>query len=441
MTENIKVAVIGAGPAGLFAAERLAALGYGVVLFNRDIKPGGMAEYGIYPDKQAVKDGLRRQFNLILANDQIHYYGNVNVGEERMVTIPQILAWGVPAVLVACGAQGTKWLGIPGEKLAGAYHAKDVVYHYNRLPPFSTMPINIGKRVVIVGAGNVMADVARYLISQPQVEEVHICVRRGPAEVKFTKKELATIIHAIDFDALHAEIDRVAQVMRAVGQDPEQELEIFHSTGSKQPPASNNARILMHFLVSPTEVLDDGTGRMRGLLLGDNTLVGDAENTSARGLGSSWTLDADTVIFAIGDKVETRLGVPVLKNDYQHTLEPCFPIDGQSYEAADGSTGKPWAGVFLAGWSRVASSGLVGNAKKDGMNAAAAIDQFLQAENYTGIPLDELDALVGRLINPVVRKADLLRLVEAERARAETSDPEGAKYLTNDEMLNVMGLL
>jgi ferredoxin--NADP+ reductase len=180
---------------------------------------------------------------------------------------------------------------------------------------------------------------------------------------------------------------------------------------------------------------------MRGLLLGDNTLVGDAENTSARGLGSSWTLDADTVIFAIGDKVETRLGVPVLKNDYQHTLEPCFPIDGQSYEAADGSTGKPWAGVFLAGWSRVASSGLVGNAKKDGMNAAAAIDQFLQAENYTGIPLDELDALVGRLINPVVRKADLLRLVEAERARAETSDPEGAKYLTNDEMLNVMGLL
>jgi ferredoxin--NADP+ reductase len=440
MTENIKVAVIGAGPAGLFAAERLAALGYGVVLFNRDIKPGGMAEYGIYPDKQAVKDGLRRQFNLILANDQIHYYGNVNVGEDRPVTVPQILAWGVPALLVACGAQGTKWLGIPGEKLAGVYHAKDVVYHYNRLPPFSTMPINIGKHVVIVGAGNVMADVARYLISQQQVEEVHICIRRGPAEVKFTRKELATIIHAVDFDMLHAEIDRVAHVMRAVGQDPEQELDIFHSTASKEPPSPTNARILMHFLVSPSKVLDDGTGRMGSLLLEDNTLVGDAENTTARGLGSNWMLPADTVIFAIGDKVETKLGVPVLKNDYQHTLEPKFPIEGQSYEAADGSTGQPWAGVFLAGWSRIASNGLVGNAKKDGINAAAAIDQYLQTQNCTGIPLEELDGLLSRLVDPVVRKADLLRLVDNERARAETSDQESAKYLTNAEMLKVMGL-
>lgn len=441
MTENIKVAVIGAGPAGLFAAERLAVLGYGVVLFNRDIKPGGMAEYGIYPDKHAIKDGLRRQFNLILANDQIHYYGNVNIGEDRPVTIPQILAWGVPAVLVACGAQGTKWLGIPGEDLTGAYHAKDVVYHYNRLPPFSTMPIRIGKHVAIVGAGNVMADVARYLISQPQVEEVHICVRRGPAEVKFTRKELATIIHAFNFDVLHAEIDRVAPAMRGVGQDPDQELGIFHSTESKEPPGSTNKRIIMHFLVSPTAVLDDGSGCMRGLLLEDNTLVGDAENTRAHGLGTNWTLDAETVIFAIGDKVENKLGVPVLKNDYQHTLEPGFPIEGQSYEAADGSTGKPWTGVFLAGWSRVASSGLVGNAKKDGMNAAAAIDQFLQAESYTGIPIEELDGLVGRLVNPVVRKADLLRLIEDERARAESSDPESVKYLTNDEMLRVMGLL
>ena len=81
MAESIKVSIIGAGPAGLFAAEKLTTLGYSVVIFNRDIKPGGMAEYGIYPEKHAVKDGLRRQFNNILTSDQIYYYGNIQVGE------------------------------------------------------------------------------------------------------------------------------------------------------------------------------------------------------------------------------------------------------------------------------------------------------------------------------------------------------------------------
>lgn len=440
MAESIKVSIIGAGPAGLFAAEKLTTLGYSVVIFNRDIKPGGMAEYGIYPEKHAVKDGLRRQFNNILTSDQIYYYGNIQVGEERALTIPQILARGVPAVLVACGAQGTKWLGIPGEKLNGVYHAKDVVYHYNRLPPFSTMPINIGKRVVIVGAGNVMADVARYLVSQPQVEEVHICARRGPAEVKFTRKELGTIIHAIDFAALNAEFDRVAPIMRAVGQEPEKELEFFNSTEFKETPSTGNGRIFMHFLSSPTEILGDDSGRVCGLRLENNTLVGEPDNTSARGLGSMWTLDTDTVIFAIGDKVENKLGLPVLKNDYQHTLEPNYPVDGHSYEAADAASGKPWPGVFLAGWSRLASNGLVGNAKKDGLNAAAAIDQYLHSGNFPGVSLQEIDALVSRFDFPVVRKGDLQRLIEAERKRAEISDPERAKFLTNDEMLQVMGL-
>lgn len=440
MNETIHVAIIGAGPAGLFAAEKLASLGYGVVLFNRDIKPGGMAEYGIYPDKHAIKDGLRRQFNLILASEQIHYYGNVCVGEDRCLSIPQIFAWGVPTVLVACGAQGTKWLGLPGENLNGVYHAKDVIFHYNRLPPYSTMPINIGRRVVIVGAGNVMADVARYLVGQPQVEEVHICVRRGPAEIKFTKKELGTIIHAIDFDALHAEFARVGAYMRAVGQDPDQEMEIFNSMELKSQRSEQAARIIMHFLVSPVEILGDETSVMRGLLLEDNKLTGEPDNTSARGLGTRWTLDAETVIFAIGDKVEEKLGVPVQKNDYRHAQHPKYPVDGQSYEVEDPVTDQPWSGVFLAGWSRVASSGLVGNAKKDGVNAAEAIDQYLRTENLPGVSLETIDKTVAGFDCPIVRKADLQRLIGDERKRAEGSNAELAKYLTNEEMLKVMKL-
>lgn len=441
MTEDIHVAVIGAGPAGLFAAEKLAGCGYGVALFNRDIKPGGMAEYGIYPDKHAVKDGLRRQFHNILLSERIHYFGNVCVGEDRCLSIPQLLGWGIPAVLVACGAQGTKWLGLPGEQLKGVYHAKDVVYHYNRLPPFSTMPITIGKRVVIVGAGNVMADVARYLLDQDQVEEVHICVRRGPAEVKFTKKELGTIIHAFDLAALGAEIERIAPLMREIGQEPEKEMELFTSAALKAALVQNTVKIFMHFLVSPTEIVGGHNSHMHGLLLEDNKLVGEPENTKARGLGTTWTLEADTVIFAIGDKVENRLGVPMQKNDYCHALEPRFPVDGESYEVQDPATGKPWDGVFLAGWSRVASSGLVGNAKRDGVNAAEAIMQYVQSGNFTGVPIQKIDEYVAHFDCPVVRKPDLHRLVEDMHARAQDGNLETAKYLTNEEMLKVMGLL
>ena len=118
-------------------------------------------------------------------------------------------------------------MGIPGENLAGVFHAKDLVFHYNHLPPFSTAPIEIGRRVVIVGAGNVMADVTRYLLGQTGVEEIHICVRRGPAEVKFTQKELESIIADFDFEALAGEFARVTPLMESLGQDPEAEMGLY----------------------------------------------------------------------------------------------------------------------------------------------------------------------------------------------------------------------
>ncbi|MBI3737822.1 MAG: FAD-dependent oxidoreductase, partial [Chloroflexi bacterium] len=122
------VAVVGAGPAGLFGARELAMHGARVVLFNRDIKPGGLAEYGIYPDKHTMKDGLRKQFRQAMENENITYYGNVKVGAQGDLTLDDLRAMGFQAILVTAGAQGTKWLGLPGEDLEGVYHAKDVVY-------------------------------------------------------------------------------------------------------------------------------------------------------------------------------------------------------------------------------------------------------------------------------------------------------------------------
>jgi len=183
VTDQFNVAVIGAGPAGLFGARELAQAGAQVVLFNRDIKPGGLAEYGIYLDKYTMKNGLRKQFRQIMDLPNLDYCGNVAIGKDGDLTLDDLRALGFQAILVTAGAQGTKWLGLPGENLTGVYHAKDVVYHYNKLPPFSQRNFPFGKRSAIIGAGNVMVDIARYLITHQGMQEVTAVVRRGPAEV------------------------------------------------------------------------------------------------------------------------------------------------------------------------------------------------------------------------------------------------------------------
>lgn len=441
MSSIIQVGIIGAGPAGLFAAEKLAHEEVAVALFNRDIKPGGMAEYGIYPEKHTLKDGLRKQFERILAHENVHYYGNVCIGQDRCVSIPDLLDWGFAAVLISCGAQGTKWLGIPGEHLTGVFHAKDLVFHYNRLPPFSTAPIEIGRRAVVVGAGNVMADVTRYLLDQPQVEEIHICVRRGPAEVKFTAKELESIIHGFDIAALEHEFERVKPLMLSLGQNPDAEKGLFLKALDKANADLKKPVIRMHFLVSPVAMFGDENGKLTTLLLEENTLVYDGEKTIARGLGTRRQMEVDTVIFAIGDRVEEQLGAPVQRNEYRHTDNPVYPVEGQSYEIEDPATGDRWKGVFVAGWSRLASSGLVGNAKKDGLNAAEAILRFLRAERSGGgIELAVLEQKLSNLPEPVVRQADLARLIAEEHRRAGEGPVEAVKFMTNEEMLKVMGL-
>ena len=215
------VAVIGAGPAGLFGARELANQGAHVVLFNRDIKPGGLAEYGIYPTKYAMKTGLRKQFRQVLEHPHIDYYGNTTIGAQGDLSLDDLRTLGFQAILVTAGAQGAKWLGLPGENLKGVYQAKDVVYFYNKLPPNSQQDFRFGKRCAIVGAGNVMVDIARYLIRQEQVDEVIAVVRRGPAEVKFDKKEMEYVIANLNQEALDKEIARVRPIMEAVNQDPE----------------------------------------------------------------------------------------------------------------------------------------------------------------------------------------------------------------------------
>ncbi len=310
------VAVIGAGPAGLYAAKQLTLDGCQVVLFNRDIKPGGLAEYGIYPDKLKMKEGLRTQFRSILSSPMVRYFGNVRVGEECDITIQQIHELGFHALLATVGAQAEKSLGIPGESLAGVHHAKEVVYHYNQLPPFSERSMEIGKKVAIVGVGNVMLDLSRWLIDEKHVDEVIAIARRGPAEVKFDRKELETVVERIDLKLLNEEVERVAAKMIAVGQMPQSAFTLYHEALEKALPHEYPSSLRMRFLSSPKQILGDANGRVRGLELEETTLRMVNGEVKAVGTGVFEVLDVDTVIFAIGDAVDTRLGLPVIGNQF-----------------------------------------------------------------------------------------------------------------------------
>ncbi|MBN2118325.1 MAG: FAD-dependent oxidoreductase [Anaerolineales bacterium] len=433
MSSQYFVAVIGAGPAGLFGARELANKGARVILFNRDIKPGGLAEYGIYPTKHTMKSGLRKQFRQVLDVPNLDYYGNVTVGAQGDLTLDDLRALGFQAILVTAGAQGTKWLGLPGEDLEGVYHAKDVVYYYNHLPPFSQKPFHFGKRCAVIGAGNVMLDIAHFLIREKKVEEVIAIVRRGPAEVKFEKKEMEYVIDNLDIPALDAEIQRVAPIMQAVHQDPQAaRLTILEALPKALPKASRTC-FRFEFLASPVQMIGDEHGKLKQVEIEDNILVEANGDTKARGTGNKRRLDVETVIFAIGDKVDDSFGLPVEWNEFVKDPNPHFPIEGMSYES-------PIEDVFVGGWSRQASTGLVGYARKDGTNASKAVWGYLQTKQPGEPDLKALAEKLKNLDKPVVTEDDIRKLEAMELAEAQKRGMEDFKFDTNEEMLQTMGL-
>ncbi len=436
------VAIVGAGPAGLYAARKLAEGGSRVVMFNRDVKPGGLAEYGIYPDKLKMKTGLRAQFKQILDISSIDYFGNVIVCCGGNIVLEDLLESGFQAVLITTGAQGTKWLRLPGENLPGVYHAKTLVFHYNLLPPFSEKKYLLGKRVAVVGAGNVMLDISHYLIRDLKVDEVIVVVRRGPGDVKFTRKEMEVVACNLDLTALEAEFARVAPIMQSVGQNPEVSKAAFLDALPKALDAISSTHFRFEFLAAPVRVLGDWMNGVTGLKVEENTLVGVDGNVKARGTGNTHQIDVDTVIFAIGDTVDKDFCVPIVNDAYVSVPQPRFPVEGVSYEAFNPDTNQPIERVFLAGWARKASTGLVGVARRDGEKAAEAILQFLQTQG----PMRDLDNVVDkfeqRLVETherVVDKAHLAKLTAAESAEAQKLGLEDFKFGTNDEMFTAMG--
>jgi len=435
------VYVVGAGPAGLFAARKIATAGHRVTIFNRDIRPGGLAEYGIYPMKHHMKAGLRKQFVKILAMPNVEYFGNVALRSGGAVTVDSLRAWQPAAIVYAVGAQGTKKLGMPGEDARGVYSAKDFVYYYNGLPPFSSADFSTGRRVAIIGMGNVMVDVARWLLlDQPgsKPDEVTVIARRGPFEVKFDKKEFDYVEQFLDRRLFREELARVAGVIQAAGQDVSTLGDTVFPWLNTEPAAPPEAKLSFRFLTTPTAIEPGADGRIERLRVVDNLLIRQGEDTKARATEKESALPFDTLIFAIGDVADPTVGLPYGKNEYLTNPDGAEP-DRAGYEVFDPATGKALDGSFVVGWARKASEGLVGKARFDAEHGCEYVLKYLEhATNRATPAAAEMLRALRTGNDAVVTKQGVDRLFQVEACKAQALAVPEYKYATNQEMLEAI---
>lgn len=438
------VAVVGAGPAGLYAARKLAQAGVRVLLINRDLKPGGLAEYGIYYTKHKMKEGLRKQFRKILAMPEIHYSGGVEVGDAYAVTLDELRDLGCSAVLFTIGAQGTKMLGLPGEENAvGVFHAKDLVYHFNQLPPFASQDFAIGQRVGIIGMGNVMVDVAHWLVCDKKVEEVVVVARRGPAERAYTDKEMREIVENLDQQALQEELARVKPALDEVGQDTEAIFNDMLKPLAKSHATHSNTRFGFRFLVSSKQILTDENGRVTGLEVEHNKLVPRGESLRPQGTGETSVIPMDTLIYAIGDQVDAAVGLPFEWGKFIVPSEPHPTVEDRArYEVYDPQQEKTLDGQFVGGWARIASDGLVGKARADGETAAEEVMHYLQTQETkiktTETIMQQWQSLLANKGITEFNNDHVQRLEDAEKSEAEKQGKEFFKFNSDQEMWSAL---
>jgi ferredoxin--NADP+ reductase len=421
----------------MFAAQKIAQAGHEVIILNRDIKPGGLAEYGIYPTKDKMKTGLRKQFAKVLSLPNVHYFGHVCVAENGCISIKELHEFNPAAIVFAVGAQGAKKLGLEGSSARGVYSAKDFVYFYNQLPPYTSQDFSTGKHVAVIGMGNVAIDLAHWFLvdALEKPDTVTIVARRGPFEAKFDKKEFAFVEHYLDREGFAAELQRIRPQLEAVGQDIARVSEDNFPILAKpklEPPGTG--RLLFRFLSSPCSIHNDTDGRINRLRVTENVLVQRDESIGCKATEKTADLDVDTMIFAIGDVADPAVGLPYGTDSYLINADTSDPKC--AYEVFDSERGCAMEGVYVVGWARKASEGLVGIARHDAEVGAVHVLKFLEgvAEKKSPAP-EEIRKRIEATGMRVVTKSDLDYLAKAEVEQATAKGVSWFKFSDDEAML------
>ena len=450
-----RVAIVGAGPAGAFAAASLlrARGDVEIDLFERLPPPWGLLRAGVAPDHQEIKR-LQDTFERQTLGRGCRFIGNVQVGTD--VTHAE-LAEHYTAVVYATGAQTDKTLGIPGEDLPGSWAATEFVAWYNGHPDYRDLEFDLsGPRAVVIGNGNVAADVVRILtrdrdelartdiadhaleaLRASRIEEVVVLGRRGPAQAAFTSAELRELgrLEGVELrvDASEVELDPVsvrwlAEEGTFTARKNVQLLREFAGRAGRAGVPSAR-RIELRFLRSPVELRGDG--RVEAVDVRRNEIArGDDGSLRARATADPVeTIEAGLVLRSVGYRAVPLPDVPfderhfVLPNRHGRALTP---------------EGEPLPGVYAVGWIKRGPTGILGTNKRDAEETIACLAEDLQAgalrppaENAR----ERIDALLAERA-PGAVTADGWRAIDAlEREQGRTARRPRVKLASRDELI------
>ncbi|MCW4351855.1 FAD-dependent oxidoreductase [Hoyosella sp. YIM 151337] len=435
---NLRVAVVGSGPAALYAAdELLKQRGVQVNLFEKLPTPHGLVRYGVAPDHQSTKK-VTKLFAQIADQDNFEYYLGVEVGKD--VSAAE-LAQHHHAVVYAYGASGDRSVAIPGEDLPGSVAATEFVAWYNGHPEHANRTFDLSsERAVIIGNGNVALDVARILTTNPEelaatdiarpalaalrkskIREVVILGRRGVAQAAYTlpefhgliRKHNATLVIDKDELALDAETTR----LRSEGAlDPqlERKLSLAEEVALHVPGTDRDRRIVFRYLTSPTGILGDS--HATGVSVVHNTLVtADDGTVRAQPTATSEVIETGLVLRSVGYRGKRLDGVPF--DDERFVI----PNEGGRVLGRPG--GSPVPGQYTCGWIKRGPSGFIGTNKSC---AKETVDNLIADFNAGLLPEPasaprEFQRILRRRQPNVIDSDGWARIDQAERARGEAA--------------------
>lgn len=396
----MRVAVVGSGPAGIYAAQALSGHGdVSVDVLDRLPCPYGLVRYGVAPDHPKIKS-IATALGKVLQDATVRFLGNVAVGTD--ITLEELHRH-YDAVLVASGAAVDRRLGVPGEDLAGSVSATDFVAWYSGHPDAAADAFTLdAESVAVVGVGNVALDVVRMLaktaaelratdlpdhvlraLERSRVRDVHLIGRRGPAQAKFTTKELRELGELANADVLvdpaELELDEASREIVAAEPAVRRNLEVLREW-AERPPAGRPRRVHVRFLLQPVEVL--GLAHVTGLRVERTRLDGSG---TAAGTGELSVIEAGMVVRSVGYR---GLAFPGLPFDPATGTVP--NVAGRVVR--DGAT---VPGTYVAGWIKRGPTGVIGTNKHDAHETVAAL--LADAPTLPPAPVSDPDAVLRLL--------------------------------------------
>jgi ferredoxin--NADP+ reductase len=455
----LRVAVVGAGPAGFYVAEHLLRrpdLVAEVDMFDRLPTPYGLVRAGVAPDHQKIK-AVTGAFDKVAAHPRFRFFGGVELGKDVSVSD---LREHYHQIVYSTGAQTDRRMGIPGEDLPGSHPATEFVAWYNGHPDYRECQFDLSQeRVAVVGVGNVAVDVARILCRTPEelartdiaehalealrrsrVKEVYLLGRRGAAQAAFTNPEIkelgeleaadvVVVPHEVELDPLSREA-----LEKANDRAGAKKVEILQSY-ARRGMTGKPQRLTLRFLVSPVAVLDNGAGAVGGIRLVRNRLIATATGAiQAQATDRLEELPVGLVFRSVGYRGVPLSGVPfddkwgVVLNEKGRVLDP--------------DTKQPLAGEYTAGWIKRGPTGVIGTNKPDAAETVAGMLEDLAAGHTLEPPQAEpaaAERLVAERRPDVVAYADWLRLDQLEIARGRARGCPRVKFTRVEEMLAALG--